>query len=485
MIEFFPSRQIFLQIGDLRIAWYAVCIITGAIIAYILSAHNFKKAKYPSFYLDDLFFGILLSGIIGARLWFCAFYDIGYYLANPFEIVALWDGGLAIQGGFIAAIIYGLYYCRKQNIDFLRVADQIVPNVLLAQGIGRWGNFFNQECYGFEVSPSYYDGILSFLKEGMHIGGTYYEPMFFYESILCIIGFIVIGFILKRFQNKRGDLVWAYMMWYGVIRFFIEGHRQDSLMLGPLRMAQVTSIIYLVIGLLGFFGILDRLFFKKKKPTILFDLDGTLLDTEKGIIETYRYLFIKYNRRESFTKEVELEVLGPSLQDMFAKYFSDLDMDSLLREYRDYNRQIFKERNRPMEHAETMLKTLKDEGYKIGIVSTKMSETVKENLKAFDLDAYIDDIVGAEEVSKQKPDPEGINKILLKNKWTRDQLIYVGDSVTDIEAGKAVNAYTVGYIFNPDRTEALKAANANVYIDDLAKLLDIVKEKHNFTFDLS
>ena len=360
----------------------------------------------------------------------------------------------------------------------------IAPNVLLAQAIGRWGNFVNKECFGFEVDSSYFDGFLSFLKEGMYINGHYYEPMFFYESLGCILGFILIIFVLKRFQNKRGDLLWAYFMWYGLIRFFIEGHRQDSLMLGPLRMAQVTSIIYLLVGLLGFVGLFER-FFKRPKPTILFDLDGTLLDTEKGIIETYRYLFIKYNRREKFTKEVELEVLGPSLQDIFSKYFSDLDMDNLLKEYRDYNRQIFKERNKPMEHVETTLKALKDEGYKIGIVSTKMKETVLEDLKVFDLDGYIDDIVGADEVKKQKPDPEGINKILLKNKWTRDQLIYVGDSVTDIEAGKASGAYTVGYIFNKARIDDLKEANANNYIDDLDKILDIVKEKHNFTFDLS
>ena len=250
-------------------------------------------------------------------------------------------------------------------------------------------------------------------------------------------------------------------------------------------MAQVTSIVYLIVGLIGFFGILDKFIFKKKKPTILFDLDGTLLDTEKGIIETYRYLFIKYNRREKFTKEVELEVLGPALQDIFTKYFSDLDMDTLLEEYREYNEQIFKERNRPMEHAETTLKALRDEGYHIGIVSTKMKETVRRNLEVFGLDGYIEAIVGADDVTKQKPDPMGLNKILVDNKWSRDQVIYIGDSVTDIEAGKNVGAYTVGFIFNPERLDVLKTAKANVYIDDLNKILDIVKEKHNFTSDLS
>ncbi len=483
-MAFFPSRKIFFEIGSLHITWYAVLIITGALIAYFLSSRNLKKLKYPPFYIDDIFVNVLWTGIVGARLWFCVFYDLGYYLASPLEIIAVWDGGLAIQGGFIAAVVYSYFYCKRKGLDFLRIADQIVPNVLLAQAIGRWGNFVNQECYGFEVTPSYYDGILSFIKDGMHINGTYYEPMFLYESVLCVIGFVLIVFVLKRFQNKRGDLVWAYLMWYGMVRFFIEGHRLDALMIGPLRMAQVTSIIYLLVGLLGFFGVIDK-FIKKSKPTIIFDLDGTLLDTQTGIIETYRYLFTKYDRRELFTKEVELEVLGPALQDMFKKYFSDIDQDKLLQEYRNYNKQIFKERNKPMNHAESTLKALKDEGYHIGIVSTKYKETVLSNLETFELDKYVDDIVGCGDVEKQKPDPEGLNKILIQNCWTRDQLIYVGDSVTDIEAGKNVGAYTIGFIFNPERMEMLKEAKANAYIDDLSKILDIVKENHNFTSDLS
>ncbi len=484
-MEFMPSRQIFLEIGPVNITWYALLIISGAILAYILSYFNLKKFRYPSFYIDDIFFGVLLSGIIGARLWYCVFYDFSYYLANPFDIIAIWDGGLAIQGGLLLAIIYGLIYCHRRKIDFLRVGDAIVPNVLLAQAIGRWGNFVNQECYGQEVTSSYYDGILSFLKDGMYISGTYYEPLFFYESLACIFGFLVIVLLLKRFHSKRGDLIWAYLMWYGVVRFFIEGHRQDSLMFGSIRMAQLMSGIFLVIGLLGFFGVLDKLFFKKKKPAIIFDLDGTLLDTEKGIIETYRYLFTKYNRLDEFTKEVQLEVLGPSLHEIFEKYFIDIDEETLIEEYKAYNKSIFTERNKPMPHALLTLKTLQDEGYHIGIVSSKLKETVIDNLKTFDLDSYIEAIIGSGDVKRQKPDPEGLNKIVIDNKWYRDQVIYVGDSVTDIEAGKRFGAYTVGFIFDPDRLEALQEAKANAYIDDLSKLLDIIKEDHNFTSELT
>ncbi len=484
-MQFFPSREIFLQIGDnIHIAWYAVLILTGAFVAYLLSYYFFKKMKYPTTYLDDLLLIVLWAGIIGARLWFCVFYDLSYYLNNPLEILAVWDGGLAIQGGFILALIAAFIYTKVQNLSFLRLADAIAPTVLVAQAIGRWGNFVNQECYGFEVEASYFDGILSFLKDGMYIGGHYYEPMFFYESIGCIIGFILIVFVLKRFQNKRGDLLWAYFLWYGLIRFFIEGHRADSLMIGPLRMAQVTSIIYLLVGLLGYLGLFEKLF-KRPKPTVLFDLDGTLLDTQNGIIESYDEVFKKHGKEDLFTDEVKVEVLGPTLEEIFQKYIPEVDTETLCEEYRLHNNAIFAKVNKPMKHATKILEYLHNNAYHVGIISTKRHETIKKNLELFKLDSYVEEIVGCDDVKNQKPSPEGINELLKKKKWTRDELVYVGDSVMDIKAGQNAGAYTVGYLFNQKKEAALKQAKANEYIDDLLKLKDILNEGGHFTFDRS
>lgn len=486
MIEFFPSRKILLALfgGKLTVTWYAALIMAGAFAAYYLSKRNMRKMKYPDEYADDMIIDVLWTGILGARLWFCAFYDFSFYITHPLEILAIWDGGLAIQGGIIGAGLYACYFAKKRGLNVLRLGDAVLPNVLLSQTIGRWGNFVNQECHGPEVSEAYYDGILSFIKEGMHIGGKYYEPMFLYESVLCLIGFILIVGILKRFKNKRGDLMFAYFMWYGLIRFFIEGRRTDSLMFGPFKMAQLTSFTFIAIGVLGYLGFFDRIF-NRQKPTILFDLDGTLIDTERGIVETYREIFKRHGREKDFTKEVELEVLGPSLISIFTKYFGAEKAQALTEEYCAYNYEIFLSVNKPMPEALEVLRTLKKEGYNIGVVSTKYHDDVANHLRLFDMAEYVDDIVGGDDVKFNKPNPEGINKILSKNRWYRDQMLYIGDSASDIEAGINAGAYTVGFYFNEERKDAITNAGANVYISDLSQLLDILKEKHNFTHDLS
>ena len=262
-MSFFPNPQTFVSfsIGSLTfdIRWYAMLILTGAFIAYLVVRKNLKEIRYVDMdFFDSLFVYTLWMGIIGARIWFCIFFDFKYYISNPAAIIRVWDGGLAIQGGLVFGALFAYFYMRKYHYSFLKLADNILPEVLIGQAVGRWGNFINKECHGAEVSEEYFNGILSFLKEGMYIDGHYYEPLFFYESVLCLLGFFLIYFVLKKYQNKRGDQVWAYMMWYGVIRFFIEARRTDSLYLGNLKMAQLTSIAFLIIGLLGYIGVLEK-----------------------------------------------------------------------------------------------------------------------------------------------------------------------------------------------------------------------------------
>ena len=262
MFKFFDNYSFLkITIGTLTldIRWYAFLIMLGALGTYFVSKHDFKKAKYTDKdFFDSLFVYTLWVGVIGARLWFCLFYDLSYYLANPLEIFAIWNGGLAIQGGLVFGALFAYLYSKKNHYPFMKILDIILPNVLIGQAFGRWGNFVNKECHGGEVDVSYFEGILSFLKEGMYINGHYYEPLFFYESMLCLLGFILIHFILKKKQNRRGDLAYCYLMWYGVIRFFIEDRRTDSLYLGNIKMAQLTSILFILIGILGYLG----LFFK-------------------------------------------------------------------------------------------------------------------------------------------------------------------------------------------------------------------------------
>lgn len=482
MIKFFPNPQTFLSIGNsLEIRWYAVLIMLGAFFTYLVSKNEFKRAKYSdSDFFDSLFIYTLWVGIIGARLWFCAFYNFDFYMQNPSAIIRVWDGGLAIQGGIVAGAIFAFIYCKVNHYSFLKILDILLPNVLIGQAFGRWGNFINKECHGGEVLESYFDGILSFLKEGMYIDGHYYEPLFFYESTLCILGWFIIYFVLRKKQNKRGDLAYAYLMWYGVVRFFIEGRRTDSLYFGNIRMAQLTSIVFIVIGLLGFFGVFEKII-KKKKPTLVFDFDGTIIDTSTSIIEAYKECFRVYGGDKYFTSEMQNEVLGPALRDIFPKYFPGYDYDTVYATYRARQNEVAPKTNHPTSNCVETLKTLHEQGYKIAILSTRTNEGIRELLKKFELEEYIDDVCGLKDVTNLKPNPEGLNYLINKNKWNRD-CIMIGDSLMDIECGKNYGAYTVAYLDNPARSKQMADA-ADSSITDFKQLSDILNKDISFTYN--
>ena len=128
-----------------------------------------------------------------------------------------------------------------------------MPNLPLAQAIGRWGNFMNQEAHGTEVTREFLESLClpEFIIEGMNIHGTYYHPTFLYESIGNIIFFLILGFIIYKIYNRHGQLFFSYFIGYGILRFFVEALRTDSLMIGPIRMAQLTGIAGAVVGIIG------------------------------------------------------------------------------------------------------------------------------------------------------------------------------------------------------------------------------------------
>lgn len=486
-MKFFPSRTTFLQIGsNLKIQWYAVLILTGAFVAYYFSKKNLKKYRNIDVndFFDDAFIWLLWGGVIGARLWFCLFYNLDYYLANPINIIKVWDGGVAFHGAFAGGLLAAIILCKKRNVSFIKFCDAVVPTVLFAQAMGRWGNFINQECHGDVVPATYFDGILRFIKNGMCIKGVYYEPLFFYESSLCLLGFILINFILRKTQSKRGELTGAYLIWYGIVRFFIEGRRTDSLMIGSFRTAQVTSIIYVIIGIALYFGLHDYLN-RNKKPTILFDFDGTLQDSAPSIINSFRDCFEKYDKVENFTPDKQMEVLGPPIKEMFEKYFPNEDSEEVCKFYRERNREsLHNGGTKAIEHAVEVTKALKKEGYHIGILTTRMYDSTVECLEicGFDKDVF-DDIIGLDQVKKTKPDPEGIFTFVNKHKFNSNDVIVVGDSEADVKAGQNYGAYTIAYLVHEGKKPSIEALKPNRVITDLNEILDIVKEKHYFTYN--
>lgn len=246
-------NPIAISIGPLTITWYSICILSGIILASIIINKEAKKYNIPANFITNLIFWCVIFGLLGARIYYVIF-NLDYYLASPIEIIKIWNGGLAIHGGIIAGVITLIVYCKKYGINILKMTDIAVPGLILAQGIGRWGNFFNSEAHGGIVSRAFLEGLHlpKFIINGMHIGNHYYHPTFLYESLLCIIGFIFLYFIRKNKNIKLGNTTSFYLIWYGAVRFFIESLRTDSLMLGSLKMAQIVSIIMVVIGIIMF-----------------------------------------------------------------------------------------------------------------------------------------------------------------------------------------------------------------------------------------
>jgi len=242
-----------LSLGVINIKWYAIMILIGIIIAWILTLGESKRNGLPKFFITNLMFYCIIFGIIGARIYYVVF-NLDYYTSSPLEIIKIWNGGLAIHGGIIAGLITTIIYSKKYKVNVLKVLDIIAPSVILAQGIGRWGNFFNQEAYGSEVSLSFLKSlhIPSFIIKGMKIDGIYYHPTFLYESIFCLLGFLLLVGFRSSKSTKTGSTFSLYLIWYGILRFFIESLRTDSLMLGNVKVAQLVSIVMVVIGLMIF-----------------------------------------------------------------------------------------------------------------------------------------------------------------------------------------------------------------------------------------
>jgi phosphatidylglycerol:prolipoprotein diacylglycerol transferase len=219
----------------------------------ILAIHEAKKWNIPSEFMITLFFYIIIFSLIGARLYYILL-NLDYYLANPISMFKVWDGGLAVHGGFIAGFIVVIIYSKKYRIRTYRLLDILVVSLLLGQAIGRWGNFTNGEAHGAATTLDYLQSLHlpTFVIEGMNIDGVYYIPTFFFESVACFIGFIVLFIFRKLRYTKLGNTTSLYLIWYGVVRFFIEGMRTDSLMLGEFKVAQIVSLIMIIVGIIMF-----------------------------------------------------------------------------------------------------------------------------------------------------------------------------------------------------------------------------------------
>lgn len=251
-----------LSLGPIiRIHWYGLILGTAVMIGLWLAIREGKKHGLHSDLFLDLVLFAVPAAIIGARLYYVIF-EWGYYSQHPAKIIAVWEGGLAIHGALIGAILTAWWFSKKRNISFWKLADIAAPSIIMGQVIGRWGNFMNQEAHGGVVSREFLESLRlpefiinqmyiynSMPGEGLVAGYYFHHPTFLYESLWNLLGFaLLIG--LRRVNLRRGELFFTYFIWYSIGRFFVEGLRTDSLMLtDTLRIAQVISIALIILAI--------------------------------------------------------------------------------------------------------------------------------------------------------------------------------------------------------------------------------------------
>ncbi len=246
--EFTMDRAAFHITENWAVYWYAIFIVCGMIGAFI---HAYIRVKQEGIREDDILdvgLWTIFVGVIGARLYYVLFdfMDRPDHYQSFTDVIAIWNGGLAIYGGIIAGATAIAVVCAMKKINTLKVMDCIAPGVMLAQAMGRWGNFVNGEAHGGVVSEGH---PLYFLRMGLYEGGRmqYFHPTFLYESLWNLAGFALIT-VFYRKKKFNGQILCAYAAWYGFGRMFIEGLRTDSLWWGPFRVSQLIGAICFIVG---------------------------------------------------------------------------------------------------------------------------------------------------------------------------------------------------------------------------------------------
>ena len=246
-------NPILLDLGFIKIYWYSIFIFLAIFLGGTIVLRESNKKYVEEDYMVNMFFWTIIAAFIGARLYYVAF-NFEYYSNNLLDILKVWEGGLAIHGGLLFGSLVILIYTKKYNLRTLFVLDMIVVGLLLGQAIGRWGNFFNGEAHGGIISLDTLKSLLipQFIIDGMNIDGNYYLPTFYFESIWCFIGFIILLFARRAKYIKVGQPTSLYLVWYGIGRAIIEHFRTDSLMILDFKMAQIISILMIIIGIIMF-----------------------------------------------------------------------------------------------------------------------------------------------------------------------------------------------------------------------------------------
>ncbi|MBP3630822.1 MAG: prolipoprotein diacylglyceryl transferase [Clostridia bacterium] len=253
------SDRVAFTIFGVDIYWYGVIITLAIVLDFIILIHLCKKFHLGSETPYDLLLYLVPLGIIGARL-FSVLFDSGQSITDFFRFR---DGGMSIIGGLMGGALGLLIFCLIKKKNYLQMLDIMAPLVILAQAIGRWGNYFNQEVYGRVVTNE----SLQWFPLAVEVYGTWHYALFFYECILNLLGFVLLISLFTIKQRKNGVIVASYLCFYGAVRFVLEGFRDETyiLRLGTVPISKIMSAVMFVIGLGIFIWLFARTIINKRK----------------------------------------------------------------------------------------------------------------------------------------------------------------------------------------------------------------------------
>lgn len=444
----FPDLSTIVSVGGITIKWYIVTLIAGIIAGFLYHSAVMKSHGYKQAVADDLFVIALIGSILGGRV-FWVLENFKNYSMYAWYVFAIGDGGIDILGSLLLVSILVLSYGKKHHLSFRRTMDVISVAMLIAVTIARVGRALEVNTVWFCIAIN-------------------------------IVEFIIIYYGMLKYTptRKRGDAFAAMLMFTGFDRIVALTFHWD-----PMAISNIwPCIIVEVAGIL--LWVYSR-FFDKRKPVVLFDFDGTIMDSEQMIIGCFAYLFQKHGNIEDFTKEVQMEVFGPPLKDELEKLFPNEDTDQLIKEYTIFQKALpGKHLVTTMPNIEDVLKELKKQGYVLGIVTSRLTESCETWLKDLKLESYFNVVLGTEKYRHAKPAPDGIIEACELLNTGHDSVVYIGDNVSDVQAGKAAGVYSIGYVTNADKRERIEAAKPNATILDMKELLDVLDKRHDWSSEL-
>ncbi len=244
-----------IELGLLTIRWYGLLIASAVLIGVSLSQYLAKQRHVDPNLLGDLAIWLVIGAIPAARLYYVLF-EWKQYSQHPDQIIAIWNGGIAIHGAILGGTLAAIIFARIQKVSVWQLADLVAPSLILGQAIGRWGNFFNSEAFGDPTNLPWKLYIPPQRRPASFLNFEYFHPTFLYESLwnLMVFGLLITLFnrsLKGKPRLKVGTIALVYMVAYSCGRVWIEGLRTDSLMIGGLRIAQIVSLSAISLGLLG------------------------------------------------------------------------------------------------------------------------------------------------------------------------------------------------------------------------------------------